>query len=227
MTNLDDNSQDRRATVFFILSGFFIANAVLAELIGSKIFSVEKTLGWDPVSFWVWKDGFNLSAGVLIWPVVFIVSDIINEYFGKKGLMHVTFVAMGLIAYASVSVFLTTKLSPADFWLQTNSTTPDGGAFDINYAFGVVYQQSVFIILASLISFALGQLLDAVVFQQIKRRTGGKMIWLRATASTVVSQLVDSFLILFLSVLVLPLPSRDAAMVTPSSTRRRLHPIHV
>lgn len=194
---------DKRSWVYLMLSGVFITNALLAELIGPKIFSVEKTLQLPITQFWIWPDGFNLSAGVVIWPVVFIISDIINEYYGKKGLMRITYTAMALIAYTFLTVYLVTLLSPADFWLSVNAEDDDGNPFNINFAFNKIYLQSINIIFASLTAFALGQLLDAVVFQQIKRRTGGKMIWLRATASTVVSQLVDSFLILFLAFWVL------------------------
>ncbi len=80
---------DNKATrLFILLSGFFVANALISELIGVKIFSVEKTLGLSPVriSFFGQADlSFNMTAGVITWPVVFIMTDIINEYFGKNG----------------------------------------------------------------------------------------------------------------------------------------------
>ena len=94
--------------LFIILGGFFITNALIAEFIGAKVFSLEKTLGFDPVqlSFFGIKDlSFNLTAGVLLWPVVFIMTDIINEYYGKKGVRILTFMAVILISYAFLMVF--------------------------------------------------------------------------------------------------------------------------
>lgn len=80
--------KDRPTKLFLILGGFFIANALIAEVIGVKIFSLEETIGLEPVSFSMFnRDGlsFSLTAGVLLWPVVFVMTDIINEYYGVRG----------------------------------------------------------------------------------------------------------------------------------------------
>ena len=84
----------KKSKLFLILGGIFITNAVVAELIGVKIFSLEKTLGLGPANLNFVGDfilDFNLTAGAIIWPVVFITTDIINEYFGKKGVRQITF----------------------------------------------------------------------------------------------------------------------------------------
>ena len=112
---------DKKNSLFIILSGIFITNALIAELIGGKIFSFEKTLGFEPLNTPLFGDfllQFNLTAGVVLWPVVFITTDIINEYFGKKGVRRITFITVGLIAYAFLVIFLAMKLIPADFWLE-------------------------------------------------------------------------------------------------------------
>jgi uncharacterized integral membrane protein (TIGR00697 family) len=197
MMNKSNNS--RKTNLFTILAGIFLTNAILAEIIGVKIFSAEKTLGFEPVNwsfFGTYILDFNLTAGAVIWPIVFITTDIINEYFGKKGVKKISFLTAGLIAYSFLVISMVTILTPADFWLDVNSSTPEGSKFDINYAFNTIFRQGLGIILGSLTAFLLGQLIDVYVFQKLRAITGPDMIWLRATGSTLVSQLIDSFVVL-------------------------------
>ncbi len=182
-----------------VLTGIFLTNAILAEMIGVKIFSAEGTIGVPPANIKLLGGlvlDFNLTAGAVIWPVVFITTDIINEYFGKKGVRQISFLAAGLIAYAFLVIWLVTKLAPADFWLNVNASDPDGNPFNINYAFNVLFTQGMGIIVGSLTAFLIGQILDVYVFQSLRKITGEKKIWLRATGSTLVSQLIDSFVVL-------------------------------
>ncbi|MEQ8238280.1 MAG: queuosine precursor transporter [Cyclobacteriaceae bacterium] len=192
----------KKQQLFIVLSGIFLTNAILAEMIGVKIFSAEKTLDLNPANISL-LDGFvldfNLTAGAVIWPIVFLTTDIINEYFGKKGVQKISFIAAGCIAYAFLVITLVTDLAPADFWLEVNGTDPNGNAFDINYAFSTIFRQGLGIIVGSLVAFLLGQLLDVYVFQKLRKWTGSKMIWLRATGSTLVSQFIDSFVVLFIA----------------------------
>lgn len=194
--------KDKKNSLFIFLSGIFITNALIAELIGGKIFSAEKTLGFEPMNiplFGGFMIQFNLTAGVVLWPVVFITTDIINEYFGKKGVRRITYITVGLIAYAFIVIYLAMKLVPADFWLSVNATTEQGEAFDINFAFQKVLSQGLNIIFASLVAFVIGQLVDVSVFHRLRRITGPKKIWLRATGSTLISQLIDSFVVLIVA----------------------------
>lgn len=198
--------KNKENNLFIILSGIFITNALVAEIIGGKIFSVEKSLGLTPFDIPLMGENilqFNLTAGVLLWPVVFITTDIINEYFGKQGVRKITFFTVGLIAYAFVVLYLAMKLAPADFWLEVNAEGQNGEAFDINYAFQRVLTQGLNIIFASLVAFLIGQLVDVVVFQRLRRITGKGKIWLRATGSTLVSQLIDSFVVLIVAFYIL------------------------
>lgn len=196
---MNEIQNSRKTNLFIILASIFLTNAVLAEIIGVKIFSAEKTLGFAPVN-WSFFDqyilDFNLTAGVVIWPIVFITTDIINEYFGKKGVRKISFITAGLIAYVFVVISIVTLLVPADFWIEVNSSTPTGDSFDINYAFNSIFRQGLGIIIGSLTAFLLGQLIDVYVFQKLRQVTGPKMIWLRATGSTLVSQFIDSFVVL-------------------------------
>jgi len=201
----------KKQQLFIILAAIFLTNAILAELIGVKIFSLEQTLGFQPanISILGYVLDFNLTAGVMIWPVVFITTDIINEYFGKKGVRKISFIAVGCIAYAFLMIFLVTKLRPAAFWLDVNNSDAEGNPFNVNFAFNKLYTQGLGIIVGSIVAFLIGQLLDVVVFQRLRKITGEKMIWLRATGSTLISQLIDSFVVLVLAFYILePAESR-------------------
>lgn len=192
----------KRTNLFIILSGIFLTNAILAELVGVKIFSLESLLGFPPAQLNLlddWTLDFNLTAGVVLWPVVFITTDIINEYFGKKGVRKISILTSVFIAYIFFMIFLITQLPPAEFWLNVNSQDATGNNFDINYAFKTIFQQGLGIIVGSLTAFLLGQLLDVFVFQKLRHITGKRMIWLRATGSTLISQLIDSFVVLFIA----------------------------
>jgi len=179
----------KKQQLYLVLSGIFLVNALLAEIIGVKIFSVEQTFGLTG----------SLSAGVLVWPVVFIGTDVINEYFGRKGVLRITFLTVGLILYAFLVILGTTKLVPAAFWLDLNKTDAQGRPFDIEFAYQSIFRQGLGIIVGSLTAFVIGQVLDASVFQVFRRITGSRFIWLRATGSTLISQLVDSFVVLYVA----------------------------
>jgi uncharacterized integral membrane protein (TIGR00697 family) len=179
----------KKQQLYLILSGIFLVNALLAEIIGVKIFSVDAVLGLPG----------NLTAGVLIWPVVFITTDIINEYFGRAGVLRVSFLTVGLILYSFLVILATTKLPPAAFWLDVNKTDDNGRPFNIDFAYQSIFRQGLGIIIGSVVAFLIGQVLDATVFQTLRRVTGSRLIWLRATGSTLVSQLVDSFVVLFVA----------------------------
>jgi uncharacterized integral membrane protein (TIGR00697 family) len=190
--------------LFLVLGGFFIANALLAEFIGIKIFSLEKIFGLAPLSmriFGVDDLGFNLTAGVLLWPVVFVMTDIINEYFGRKGVRFPSWLAVGLIVYAFLMAWLAIQTPPNDWWQSISGVREDPAQSltDMNLAFGRIFGQGLWIIAGSLIAFLIGQLIDVLVFHRIRKATGEGKIWLRATGSTLVSQFIDSFIVLIIA----------------------------
>ena len=184
--------------LFLILGGFFIANALIAEIIGVKIFSLEKTLGLLPLDLKLFGNvlSINLTAGVLLWPVVFVMTDIINEYYGQKGVRFLSFLTAGLIIFAFIVFYGAMKLVPADFFI---SSKEGSGVPDMEKAYKGVLGQGSNIIIGSLVAFVLSQLVDVFVFHRIKKITGEKKIWLRATGSTLVSQFIDSFVVLFIA----------------------------
>jgi queuosine precursor transporter len=191
--------KDKSSILFYILGTFFIANALLAEFIGVKIFSLESTFGLEPLNLTILgieNLSFNLTAGVVLWPVVFVMTDIINEYFGTKGVRFMSFTAAALIAYAFLMVYFAMNLVPAGFWVERLTS---GGKVNMQLAFNTIFGQGLWIIIGSLTAFLVGQLVDVTVFHYFKSFTGSSKIWLRATGSTLVSQLVDSFVVLFIA----------------------------
>jgi queuosine precursor transporter len=191
--------EQKRNRLFVILSGIFITNALLAEIIGVKIFSAESTVGLAPAHLNImgFTMDFNLTAGALIWPVVFITTDLINEYFGKPGVKRISYLTVFLIAYAFIIIFMSIGLEPASWWAQIKDE--DGTTFNMHQAYNRVLGQGQRIIIGSLTAFLVGQLVDVFVFQKLRAATGNKMLWLRATGSTLASQLVDSFVVLFIA----------------------------
>jgi len=196
--------KNRAVTLFIILGGFFIANALVSEFIGVKIFSLERTLGFEPFKISLFGNadlGFNLTAGVLLWPVVFVMTDVINEYYGKRGVKFLSYLAVGLIIYAFVMIFMAISLSPNRWWDGISGVTenPETSLSSMDLAFSKIFGQGLWIIVGSLVAFLVGQLLDVVVFHKIRKWTGEGRIWLRATGSTLVSQFIDSFVVLFIA----------------------------
>jgi len=163
----------RRDLVFIILAGFFITNAIVAELIGGKLIQFFGL--------------FTQSLGIILWPVVFILTELINEHYGKKGVRNLTYITVGLIAYTFLLLLI-----------GTNIPAIQGSPVDDAH-FKTVFGQSQWIIIGSIIAFFISQLVDVYIFWLFRKKTGGKMIWLRSTGSTVVSQLIDTFVVQFIA----------------------------
>ncbi len=187
---------DSRGTkLFIVLAGFFISNALIAEVIGVKIFSLEDTLGVSRAEIPLFgaEFSFHLTAGVLLWPVVFVMTDIINEYYGPRGVRYLSYLTIGLIAFSFIAYNGAIALKPSEYFSIGNGIdNPDG-------AFRGIFGQGLWIIVGSIAAFFISQLLDVFIFHRIKKLTGEKAIWLRATGSTLISQLIDSFVVLFIA----------------------------
>lgn len=162
--------QSKKDTVYVILAGIFITNAVVAELIGGKLIHVGSAV---------------MSIGILPWPIVFVTTDLINEYFGEKGVRKLSLITASLIAYTFIILFLAMQIPAVK---GVNLVT--------DAQFKGVFGQSMWIIVGSIIAFMVSQLIDVTIFHFVKNKTGNKMIWLRSTGSTVISQLFDSFIVL-------------------------------
>lgn len=162
--------ESKKNTVYIILAGIFITNAIIAELIGGKLIYVGSAV---------------MSIGILPWPIVFVTTDLINEYFGEKGVKKLSLLTASLIAYTFIILFLAMQI-PA---VQGEKLVSDN-------QFNGVFGQSMWIIVGSITAFLTSQLIDVTIFHFFKRKTGNKMIWLRSTGSTVISQFFDSFIVL-------------------------------
>ena len=191
--------KDRPTKLFLGFTAFFCCNALIAEAIGTKLFSLEKIFGLNPVNFSLFGQSglsFTLTCGVLLWPIEFVMTDIVNEYYGPKAVRRISITAVILIAYAFLMYFMAIKIPPSDVWIASSSKQ---GVPDIQQSFTAIFGQSNRIIIGSLVAFLVSQIVDVTVFHQIKKRTGDKHLWLRATGSTLVSQLVDSYIVLFIA----------------------------
>ncbi|MFT3823242.1 MAG: queuosine precursor transporter [Chitinophagaceae bacterium] len=191
--------KDKPTKLFLSFTAFFVANALIAECIGGKIFSLEKLFGANPVHFTLFGQSglsFNLTCGVILWPLEFVMTDIVNEYYGPKAVRRISYTAVALISYAFLMFYLAMKVPPADFWY---SSAVEDGVPNMANAFNVIFGQGMWIIFGSLTAFLVSQIVDVTVFHKIKKVTGEKKMWLRATGSTLVSQLVDSFIVLFIA----------------------------
>ena len=181
------NYLNKENTLFYILGGIFISNAILAELIGVKIFSIEHLFGLDPVN------------------MTFFMTDIINEYYGPKGIKFLSYFTVVLILYSFLAITLAIHVPPADFWpkshLSTGLSPGDyrNGVANYDSAFHLVFGQGLYIIIGSVVAFLVSQVIDVYIFHKIKQRTGEKTMWMRSTGSTLVSQLIDSFVVLFIA----------------------------
>ena len=189
---------ERASRLFVVLATFFVANALLAEFIGVKIFALEDTLGIAPLQWNLFGQtgSLNFTAGTLLWPVVFVMTDIVNEFFGRRGVRFISWLAAVLIVYGFVFAYVAIGLAPAGWWV---GVVADQGVPDYQKAFSAVFGQGLWTIGGSLVAFIVGQLIDVAVFHRIRRATGERMVWLRATGSTAVSQLVDSFIVLYIA----------------------------
>jgi len=195
--------EDRAVRLFIALAAFFCVNAALAEFIGVKIFALEDTLGIAPLNWNLFGQTGSLSftAGTLLWPVVFIMTDTINEFFGSRGVRFISWLAVALIGYGFFFAFAAIKLAPAAWWVTAAQSQ---GVPDYQAAFAAVFGQGLWTIGGSLVAFLVGQLVDVAVFHRIRRATGEKHVWLRATGSTAVSQLVDSFVVIYIAFVIGP-----------------------
>lgn len=162
--------QRKKDIIYIILAGIFITNALVAELIGGKLIYIGDNV---------------MSLGILPWPIVFITTDLINEYFGEKGVKKLSIITAGLIAY---TFFL--------LLIGLNIPAVKGDGLITDDQFSAVFGQSMWIIVGSITAFLVSQLIDVTLFHFLKNKTGNKMLWLRSTGSTVISQLFDSFIVL-------------------------------
>ena len=177
--------------LFLILSGIFIASLVSSNLIFQKFFIWTPFLFLNSANFPTWLNtlssfSFEISVGILPYPVTFLVTDIISEIYGRKKADQL--VISGFIA----SIFIMGVVSIANYVPATDWSPIDNNTF--SKVFGL-FGPAVF---ASMTAYLSAQLIDVRMFHFWKKLTNNRHLWLRNNGSTIFSQLVDTFAVLFL-----------------------------
>jgi uncharacterized integral membrane protein (TIGR00697 family) len=174
--------------LYMWLSAVSVACLIVGDLLGVKLFKLP--LGFEFSVFWADGpiDSITHTCGMLTFPITFLITDLANEYYGRKAARRIVYVsfAMGFVSFAAMNVALAMPHWDVPFNVREGS-------------FQDVFANSRVMFVASLTAYLIGSLADVFLFARFKRLTGGKMVWLRATGSTVVSQLVDSFVVTYLA----------------------------
>jgi uncharacterized integral membrane protein (TIGR00697 family) len=161
---------DRKQRAFIFLSALFVAALVVGDFVGGKFFSFA---------------GHTFSAGIIPFPLTFVLTDVVNEFYGKDGARRLTYAGLlaALFVWGTINLAL---LLPT----VADSPIPDA-------VFRSAFGTSARLYVASLIAYLIGQLLDISIFGILRRLTGHRMLWLRSTGSTVLSQAIDSLSVSF------------------------------
>lgn len=179
-------SLSRPQKLFVVCTAIFVTALVVAEATASKLFTVIEL----PFSISIFGEQFNsvvMTAGVIAFPITFIITDLLNEYYGKPGIRFVTYIGMAMIIFEF-------GLLQAAMNVPTSPISPVPSE-----AFNTVFGASGRIIIGSLIAYVIGQLADISLFHWLRGLTKGKHLWLRATGSTFGSQFLDTFIVLFVA----------------------------
>lgn len=151
--------------LYVYLCALFVASLLLGDVIGGK--TIATPLG--PV-----------SVGIIPFPVTFLLTDVVNDFYGKRGARFVTLLGFVMALYAWVLLQVSTSM------------TADPSTYFSQAEFAKIFGGSAQLFVASMIAYLCGQFLDIHVFQFWKTLTQSKHLWLRATGSTVLSQIVDT-----------------------------------
>jgi uncharacterized integral membrane protein (TIGR00697 family) len=160
---------DRKHHLYLWLAGFFVTALLVGDIIGGRFFRVA---------------GFDLSAGMLFFPLTFVLTDVVNEFYGPVGAKRITYLGLGMAGFTFLMINVVLRLPPSRI-----GTPPD--------AVATVLGPSMRLYFASLTAYLIGQLCDITIFGLFRRLTGHRMIWLRATGSTLISQAIDTVVINF------------------------------
>jgi uncharacterized integral membrane protein (TIGR00697 family) len=171
---------DARQKLYLYLCAIFLTALLIGDTIGSKIFTLTIPLG-------VAKLHATLSVGSIWFPITFLLTDVINEFYGSVGARMVTFVGFWMALFAFVVILAARRIPAAPFSPITQEQ------------FDQVLGNANRIFFASLIAYLVGQLVDISIFQAAKRLTQSRHIWLRSTGSTVVSQLIDTVVVTYVA----------------------------
>lgn len=189
--------ESRREVLLLTLCALFVGFFVTAEILGAKLWSFT-LFGLTPASIGLSEDErFVATAGIFAFPLTFILTDIVNEYFGRRIVRIFTWLAIAVNVILQPIIWGSTKAPTIVFGGDYSAEVAD-------QAYRIAFGQTWAIVLASLLAFAIAQFVDAWTFTWLRRKTGGKMLWLRSQGSTVASQLIDTFVVIFVAFVVIP-----------------------
>ncbi|PZD78655.1 queuosine precursor transporter [Mesonia sp. K7] len=162
--------------IYLVLGALFIASLVASNLIFKKFFS------WDFFGLHT----FEISVGILPYPITFLITDLISEIYGKKKANQV--VVAGIFASVfSLLIITAASLASATSWSPVSDEL-----------FNKVFGSTILAVIASMIAYLLAQFVDIHIYHYWKKITQGKHLWLRNNFSTFTSQFIDTFAVLFL-----------------------------
>ncbi len=171
---------DARQKVFLYLSAVFLTALLIGDTIGSKVFTVDIPLGVAVLPA-------TLSVGSMWFPITFLLTDTINEFYGSRGARFVTFLGFWMAVLSFAIIYVARKIPAASFSPVSHDT------------FDNVFGNANMIFVASMVAYLVGQIVDIAIFQYAKKMTQSKHIWLRSTGSTLVSQLIDTVLVTYIA----------------------------
>ena len=172
---------DVRTRLYIWLTGVFVTSLIIADITGSKFFHFDLFTVQLPA-----LGSYNFvthSVGMFSFPITFLLTDLVNEYYGRKGARRMTYIGLVMAGLSFTLIFAARKA-------QVSPISPISQDH-----FDAVFGMSNRLYIASLTAYLTGQMCDIFLFGLIKRATRGKYVWLRATGSTIVSQAIDSFLV--------------------------------
>lgn len=168
--------------IYLWLCSLSLSSLLIADIVGVKLFHIPL-----PFTF-LGYDAIDHTCGMLTFPITFVLTDLVNEYFGKKAARRLTYIGVAM----GVFVFIIVNIAQAMPYLDKPYNVSKG-------SFDAIFGSAKVMYVASLTAYFFGQLSDIFMFGLIKRFTGEKYVWLRATGSTVLSQLLDSFVVSYLA----------------------------
>lgn len=156
---------DAKQRLYFVLTAIFLTSLLVADIVAGKFFTAF---------------GITMSTGTVIFPIAFLLTDIVNEYYGRRGARFLTLIGMAMLVFGFAIIFAARKLPVAH-----GSPVPQE-------AFDAVFGLSARLFGASLVAYLIGQYVDIHSFHLTKRITQSRHLWLRALGSTAISQVVDT-----------------------------------
>jgi uncharacterized integral membrane protein (TIGR00697 family) len=170
----------RRQRLYVYLCAIFLTALLIGDTIGSKLFTTDIPLGFTTLHA-------TLSVGAIWFPITFLITDVINEFYGSRGARFVTFLGFWMAILAFFIILAARRIPAAPF-----SPVPQA-------AFDTVLGGANRVFVASLAAYLVGQLVDIAVFQSAKRLTQSRHLWLRSTGSTLISQLIDTIVVQYIA----------------------------